>query len=203
VNQQDRAVSSVIATILMVAIVVILAAAVSVSFFDVTENIREPAPNIADTTGDFDVGAGGFQSDQIVRITHSAGDSVPIEEIEIIVRASGPDSDLPREARLVNLPSEGTDIDDRNIEGESDLIDQSSNPVGGSGPANLLITSQDPNVWSAGKTIQFRIPTGGADFRKGEDIPLSGLNGPDADELEITIVHTPSNAIISEHTFRS
>ena len=195
-DQQDRAVSSVIATTLMVAIVVLLAAAISVSFLDVTEDLREPAPNVADTTGEFDVGADGFQSNQIVRITHLAGDSVDIKEIKIIVRASGPGSNLPKEARLVNLPSDGSDISEKNIDGQSGLIDKTSNPIGGAGPPNLLITSQDSDVWSAGKTIQFRIPTGGADFR---DPPVDSDN--EADTLEVVIVHTPSNSVLSEHTF--
>ena len=192
----DRGVSEVISVIMMVAIVVILAATASVFFLDSAEVITEPAPNVADTTGNFDIGVDGYQSDQIVRITHLAGDSVDINEIEIIVRASGPASSLPKEARLVDLPSEGSDIDEKNIDGKSELIDEGPNPIDGAGPPNLLITSQDSNVWSAGKTIQFRIPTGGADFREDP-------NGPEADELEVIIVHTPSNAIISEHTFRS
>lgn len=197
-DRQNRAVTPVISTILMVAVVIILAATISVSFLYVAEDIPEPTPNVADTTGSFDVGADGFQSDQIVRITHLAGDSVDINEIEIIVRTSGPGNNLPREARLVNLPSEGSDIDEKNIDGQIELIDKTSNPIGGTGPPNLLITSQDTNTWSAGKTIQFRIPTGGADFR---DPPPNYNTNNEADELEVVIVHTESNGILSEHTF--
>jgi len=200
-GRENRATTPVISTVLLVAIVVILTVTLSVFVSGVTEDINDPAPNIADTTGDFDVGASGYQSDQIVRIAHLAGDSVTIGELEIIVRVRGPDSTLPSEARLVNLPAEGSSIDDKNIDGENMLIDRGPNPLGGAGPPHLLITSQNANAWSAGKTIQFRIPTGGADFREGEDIPSSGLNEPDADELEVVIVHTPSNSILSEHTF--
>jgi flagellin-like protein len=197
-GMQNRSVSPVISVILMVAIVVILAAVLSTFVLDSTESLDDPAPNVADTTGEFDVGVDGFQSDQIVRITHVAGDSVEIDKIEIVVQASGPGSNLPREARLINLPSEGSDIDEKNIDGNLGLIDKGSNPIGGAGPPNLLITAEDSNVWSAGKTIQFRIPTGGADFRDPPDLEN---NDGEAEELEVVIVHTPSNSILSEHTF--
>jgi FlaG/FlaF family flagellin (archaellin) len=60
----------VIATILTVAIVVVLAAVASVSFIDVANNLREPAPNVADTTGDFELETDGYRTNQVVRITH-------------------------------------------------------------------------------------------------------------------------------------
>ena len=192
----SRAVSPVISVILMIAIVVILVATASVFMFDSGLGVDEPAPNIADTTGEFVVDDPSPLSNQIVQITHRGGDNVAVEELKIIVRASGPDSDLPREARLVNLPAEGSSIDEKNIEGSDELIDESHNPIGGVYPPNLLITSQDTNVWSATGTIQFRISTGGADFRIEDN-----NTDPEADTLEVIIVHTPSNTIISEHAF--
>ena len=187
----NRGVSSVIGVILMVAVVVILAAIVSVAAFGFVSDINEPAPNVADTTGEFELETDAFQSNQIVRIIHRGGDSVAVEEMEIIVRASGPGVDT--EARLVDLPAEDWSIDSNNVQGDKDLIDSTSRSPGGSKIQNQVIVSADSNVWSAGDTIQFRIKTGIADFRPGED--------PDADELEVLIVYTPSNAIISEHTF--
>jgi FlaG/FlaF family flagellin (archaellin) len=173
----------------MVAIVVLLAATVSVFFFDVTEDINEPPPNVADTTGEFVPGV----DEQVVRITHVAGDSVPVEEIEIIVRASGPGDDLPTEARLVDLPSDGffgfSIDDDNNVEGNKNLIS------GGPDAARIIVVD-DTNTWSAGKTIEFEINVGGADFTdsaKGTD--------EEAEKLEVIIIHTPSNSILSEHTF--
>jgi len=58
---------------------------------------------------------------------------------------------------------------------------------------NSVVISDGINVWSAGQTITFRINTSTADFREGET--------PDADELEVVIVHTPSGSIISQNTF--
>jgi flagellin-like protein len=170
-TEQDRAVTPVISTILMVAIVVVLAATVSVFILGITEDINDPAPNVAQTSGEFEAGA----SAQRVRITHTAGESVPAEEIEIIVRASGPGVDA--EARLVNLPT----------------FDEEKDPENIISFFNREIESDDPSTWSAGDTIQFEINSGGADFRDGED--------PAADELEVVIVHTPSNAIIVRKTF--
>jgi FlaG/FlaF family flagellin (archaellin) len=175
---------------MVVAVVVILAAIVSVAAFGFMSDINEPAPNVADTAGEFEAGA----DNQVVRITHIGGDSVPAEEIEIIVRASGSGDDLPLEARLVDLPSDGfgTKIDDTNIQGD-DFLDQ-----GTSSPDDQIIVEEDSDIWEAGDTIQFVIASSGngADFT---DPPTYDDN--EADTLEVIIVHTPSDAIISESTF--
>jgi FlaG/FlaF family flagellin (archaellin) len=175
----------------MVAIVVILAATVSVFVLDVGEEINDPAPIVEDTTGAFELETDAFQSNQIVRITHLAGDNIPVEEMELLVRASGPDVDT--QVRLVDLPAEDWSIDSSNMQGDTTLIDSTSRTPGGAKIQNQVIVSGDSNVWSAGDTIQFRIKTGVADFRAGET--------PDADTLEVVIVHTESNSILSENTF--
>ena len=189
-SQEDRAVTPVVSTILMVVLVVILAATTSVAFFTFTENINEPAPIVGDTTGEFE--AGGELDQQLVRIKHIAGEDIAVEDLEIIVRVSGPSLDT--EARLVDLPTDSffsTAIDSSNIQGDDSIIDTRS-----SAP-NQIIVPADSNMWTAGDTIQFRISVSGADFRD----PPKG-NNPKADQLEVIIVHTPSNAIISENTFR-
>lgn len=102
----------------MIAIVVALFPTVSVALFGTAENIREPAPNAADTAGGFEVGSDPDK--QVVRITHIPGDSIGIEEIEIIVRASGPSADLPTGVRLVDFPGDGTqprNLADEDIQG--------------------------------------------------------------------------------------
>jgi len=176
----------VVSTILMVAIVVILAVIVSVSFFDITDNINEPAPVVGQTSGEFEPGP------QRVRITHIAGESIPAEELEVVIRATGPD--INSEARLVNLPAEGSDIDIVNIEGDTGLIDKGFGERGPSDPNQVIIEDYptDDNTWDPSETIQFGINVGGADFR--------GSN-PDADELTVLIVHTPSEAVIVRKTF--
>jgi flagellin-like protein len=186
---ENRSVSPVISVIMMVAVVVILAAVLSVIVFDFTEGLDHPAPVVGQTSGEFEPGSDS--DDQIVRITHIAGDRVNVENIEIIVQASGPSLDA--NARLVDLPADSyfsNAIDSTNVQGD-DIIDTSN------GAPNQVIVPADPDIWAAGDTIQFRIKVGGADFREPPD-----RTGPEADELEILIIHTPSGAIISEHAFR-
>lgn len=190
-DADHRGVSSVVGILLMVAIVVILAAIISVVAFGVEDRLHEPAPNVAQTSGEFTPGA----DEQEVRVTHLAGDSVTVANIEVIVRASGPNLDT--ETRLVNLPAEGSDLDAENIQGDAGLISEGFGDAGPADPNQVIIEEYpaDDNIWSAGDTIQFEINVGGADFR---DPPVSG---PKAEELEVIIVHTPSNAIIFEDTF--
>jgi len=172
----DKGVSSVISVILMVAIVVILAATSSVFILDFDERITEPAPNIADTTGEFVIEDPDVFANQFVRITHRGGDSVAVGTIEIIVRVdTSDDDDFPKEARLIGLP----DPDERG----DNLVDSNRINVGF-------------ETWAAGRTIEFRINTSEADFRVDKN-----NTGPEADTLEVIIVHRPSNAIISEHAF--
>jgi FlaG/FlaF family flagellin (archaellin) len=169
----------------MVAIVVILAATTSVYVLDLTGDLNDPAPNVAQTSSKFIPG----EDEQKVRVTHVAGDEINVENIEIVVRASGPGVDA--EARLVNLPSDDTTLDGQNLKDPDGLISESGDP-------RVVVEDvpADDNVWDAGETIIFAINVGGADFRE----PPEGDN-PNADKLEVVIVHTPSNAIIVRKTF--
>lgn len=185
--EPNRAVSPVISVILMVAITVILTATISVFVLGFTEDLNDTAPTVGQTTGEFV--AGGDRDDQVVRITHVAGDSVAVEEIEIIVRASGPGVDT--EAQLVNLPSASSSrLLNENIDGDDNLIDQRF------GSAELIV-DDGTGVWSAGETIEFRISVTTADFT---EFPTYD----DADELEVAVVYTDaeSSAILFEETFR-
>ncbi|TSD13477.1 type IV pilin [Haloglomus irregulare] len=195
-SRQDRAVTPVISTILLVAIVVILAAVISVPSFGVAADLREPAPNVADTTGEFVVGSD--VDEQVVRITHVAGDDVDISNVEIIIRISGPD--VNTEARLVDLPGDGSfdrTLADKNVKKEDNinLINQVGPAFGQAYEGDQVIVVDDDNTWSAGDTIQFSLNGDAANFDESPD------PGVDADTLEITIVHTPSNSILAEHTF--
>ena len=124
-------------------------------------------------------------------ITHVAGDSIEVENMEIIVRVFGPEQKLLNEVRLINLPADSTTFcpdgvfAPNNFQGDPWLISQGCAP-------NQVLTSADSNTWSSGRTIQFQIRSSRADFSPGGG----------ADELEVIIVHTPSKAIISEHVFR-
>jgi len=192
VIQQDRAVTSVISTILMVAIVVILAATVSMFALGFVEKLNEPAPQVAQTTGEFVVGP----NDQAVKVNHIGGNSVMVKNIEIIVHASGPG--VNKKERLINLPSTGHAISSANLNEDNGLIAKGYGDDGYDDPNQVIIEDYptDNNIWESGETIRFEINSGdnGADFRESES--------PHANELEVAIVHTKSNAIISEHMFR-
>jgi len=189
----NRAVSPTISVILMVAIAVILTATISIFVLGFTEDLNDTAPVVGQTSGEFVPGA----DEQEVLITHVAGDSVAVENMEIVVRATGPDVDS--ETRLVNLPAEGSDIDSVNIEGDTGIISEGPGESGPSDPNQVIIEDYptDDDLWDAGETIQFEINVGGADFRESP-------NGPEADGLEVTIVYTDtdSTAILFEDTFR-
>ena len=173
----NRGVSPVIGVILVVAVVVILVATVSIFVFGFTGVVTEPAPNVADTTGEFVIDEGKAGDNQFVLITHRGGDDVAVRDIEIVVRADAAgDDEFPKEARLVDFPDpEENDPDNIIDSGESDI---------------------NFDTWRAGQTIEFRINTGDADFRVDEN-----NIGPEADTLTVRIVHTPSGAIIPEQTF--
>lgn len=184
-SKAGRGVSSVIGIILMVAVVVILAATISVPFFSIVEGLNQPAPNVADTTGEFE--AGGEFDQQVVRITHIAGEGVALDELEIVVRASGESMD-DTQVRLVNLPPDLSTFDEDSYEGNDGL-------ASGQGVTDGVLFD-DSSTWNTGQSINFRIPVGAADFR---DPPVG--NNPEADKLEVIIVHTPSGSIISRNTF--
>lgn len=112
--------------------------------------------------------------------------------MEIIVRAFGSGSDFPKEALLTNLPSDGSfsrSIDSNDVLGNN-LVDSTGGQFTKNYGGDQIIVADDSNVWSAGSTIQFRINSGEANFKD--------LN---ADRLEVTIVHTPSNSVLKENTF--
>ncbi|WP_324663680.1 type IV pilin N-terminal domain-containing protein [Haloarcula sediminis] len=182
VPTSERGVTPVVSNLLLVAIVVILAAVVSVFALGVAEDTNEAGPVVSESSGEFV--AGGNRTDQVVRISHVAGDDVPVESIEIVVRA--PDCDT--EARLVDLPSSGDDntIDSSHIEGDTSLIDK------GPGQAGDLIGSETNNVFTAGETIEFRVAIGGCDFRVAGN-----------DSLTVLVVHTRSDSILIEKELRA
>lgn len=59
--QQDRAVTPVISTILMVAIVIILATVISTFALGLAENLTDPAPTVGQTSGEFEPGSDSDQ----------------------------------------------------------------------------------------------------------------------------------------------
>ena len=177
-SSSPRAVSPVIAIILMVAIVVILAATVSVFALGFTENINKPGPIVGQSTGELvpqDGSDGG-----IVRLTHIAGDSLDVSKLEIVVEATCVGG--KKQARLVNLPDNAVGFGSPDsIEGPDPEIFDSFSPEGGQ-----LDTSADGTL-SAGETATFRLKKGGCELNSGNTVT-------------VRVVHTPTNSVVIEQT---
>ena len=169
-----RGVTSTVAVVLLVAVTVIVAATVSATVLGLGSELREPGPTVGESSGRLVADAGG-SSDQIVRLTHEAGDPVPVGEIEVVVRIPVCDA----EGRLVNLPAEGGDLDDKYDEGD-DVFDNSANSV--SGPIGEDGRTVD-GEWTAGETAEFRIAKGECDIGAG-------------DTVVVRVVHEPSGSVV-------
>jgi len=186
----DRGVSSAVSTILLVAIVIVLASTVSVSALGVLEAIQEPAPNVAQSSGRF-LPQDGYDGG-IVRITHVSGDAVAVSEIEIVVRAECAAG--RKEGRIVGLPAgSGNAIreTDGQIEGDN-IFDERSlnaidNAVEGIDDGGALLQG---GRYTAGDHILFRIPSDKCSLDPGSSV-------------SVRLVHVPSQAIIVDKDLRA
>jgi len=183
----SRGVSSVISTVLLVAVAVVLAATISTFALLFAEDVEQPAPAIGQSSGEF-VG-GTADGDQIVRITHLAGDTVPVSEIEIVVDA--PQCDVS-EARIVDLPVKDLYLGfSQNIAYGEDLIDTS--PTGFQPETEFgVLDAENPDEFEAGSFFEFRINSKEANCGPG------GSGFADGDTVTVEVVHTPTNTIIIE-----
>lgn len=182
-RDRDRAVLPVISTILLVAIVVILTVTISVFVLGLGEDIRDPAPNVAQSSGEL-ITQDGFDGG-IVRITHVAGDPVEVENMEIAVDATDA---CDGTARIVNLPSEyenfGFDgFAKENLQNKDESIISQGNFFS-TWDIGVLHETND-NTFSAGSSFELRIKKG--------DCPLK-----ENDVVTVRVIHEPSNSVIIE-----
>ena len=174
-GRDRRAASPVVGVVLVVALVVIVAAGVGWAGLGFSEQLREPAPNVAESNGEFvaDPGITG----QIVRLTHVAGDSMAISNIEILVDAECADGDA--QGRIVSLPPDGNSLNAENIEG-TDFFDESSFRSD-----RTVLRSDTTNTLSAGEFIQFRMISGACEV-------------PAGNKVSVRVIHTPSESVVIE-----
>jgi len=176
----DRAASPVVGVVVLVAMVLIVAATVGWAGLGFSEQLREPAPNVAESTGNLETQVGA--NDGIVRITHVAGESVNVENIEIVVDAT---SACGKRERLINLPEKGTysgRFDDSNV--ESEWINNSM--IDGGFNANLgVLDSRTSNTFDAGSSFEFRITGGKCQLEPG-------------DTITVRVIHTLSESVVIE-----
>lgn len=197
--RQNRAVSPAISTILVVAIVVILAATISVFVLGLGENLQDTSPVVGQSTGELEPVDGG--SGGIMTVTHIAGDSIEVRNIEIVVDATDA---CGKQVRVINLPASfsgqyygGRQFnDDQNFQGDNDLLAEGYLPQFNQEEwdARVLMDTTEnsfnspDNTLSPGDSFQLRIASGGCDLNNG-------------DQVNLDVVHTPSESIIISKDF--
>ena len=177
-ERDKRAVSPVIGTILMVAVVVALGAVVGMMALGIgSENTDGGGPNYYSTQVDGVVEIGTYCAsgpDEMVMVNHGGGDSVPVEDLELKIELDG------EQARLTNFPidSSSPGLDSKHVEGNEDLIYSSTNCMRGE---MRTTTGDDP--WDVTETLGFQIPSSQVD---GTQI------------AEITVIDTQQEAQIAQ-----
>lgn len=181
-TRESRGASSVIGVILMVALVVILAVVIGTFSLGFVDELRDPGPNIAQSSGEFipqDGNDGG-----LVLLTHEAGDSVQIEKLEIAVQVECADG--TKRGRIVNLPA-GTGNAIRRSDGQikgDNIFDERSlntidNAVNRINDGGALLKTR----YTTGETILFRIPESKCELTPGS-------------KTTVRVIHTPSESVI-------
>lgn len=170
----SRGASPVVAVVLLVAVVTILATTVSVVAIGFADQVDEPVPVVARSSGALvsDV-AGG--TDQTVTLAHEGGEAVPVADLEIAVDAGDA---CGATARLVALPTNR--LRTGNVEGD-DILDNSYGGIGGE-----IDTSGD-GTWTAGESVWFRLASTECRLDEG-------------DRLTVRVVHTRSGGVVVEET---
>lgn len=172
---ERRGVSSAIAVVLVVALVVVLAGVVGAYAFGFAEDLRDPSPNVAESKGELLANDESRFGDQIVRLTHVAGDSIEVRNVQIVVAVEG--RTCTARSRIVDLPANR--LNESHVEGD-DVFDGRDVELG-------AIDGEDDGVWSAGEFVRFRIAVGDCELHEG-------------DEVRIRIVHRPTDSILIEET---
>lgn len=166
----------------MVAIVVILAATMSVYGLGFADDITQPGPLVGQSSGTLEPNPPGSGSDNgFVSIRHVAGDTIQTANMEIVVDATDA---CGKRGRLVNLPVDGYSgnaIGSTNIE-DDDIFDGRPPYFGGPEYSALQETE-----YAAGDEILFRIPNNDCPVRNG-------------DKVIVRVVHTPTNSVVIEDT---
>lgn len=185
-SRDRRGVSPVISVILMAAVVVVLAATISVFVLGFGEQIQDPSPSVAQSSGEF-VEQNGT-SGAIVRIQHLAGDPVSVDNLEIAVDATDA---CGKRARIVNLPGPEPPrtattptyfpFDDNNfVRGAESFISEGT--VEQQWNAGVL-HKETSSRFDAGSFFEFRIISTKCAVTQGE-------------QITVRVIHLPSDATI-------
>ena len=137
----DRGQSNVLGEVLLVGVAVVVAATLAVAAFGFGETVDDPAPTIAESSGDLRAFEDG-SDEQVVRIYHEAGDPVPVETVEIAVDARAA---CGQAGRITDLPANRLRAE--NVRGDAAMFDQSYAGLEGALETERL---------TAGDRIEFR-----------------------------------------------
>lgn len=183
----ERGVTPVVGVVLLVGLTLLLAASVSVAAVGVAGDLTNPAPTVSQASGEYDryAAGGGRYTEQVIRITHEAGDTLTVSDLELAVDASDA---CGKAGRLVNFPIEGDDPRpaSRYVRGD-DIFDNSANSV--EGPIGTGDVDDD-GEWSAGETVQFRLSTSECPLASGE-------------EVTVRVVHVPTESVVIKAPIRA
>jgi FlaG/FlaF family flagellin (archaellin) len=174
----DRALTSLVGVVALVALVVVLASGVLAAGLAVG-SLDAPPPSVtvdAEPIPAACVGCG--PDDQRLRLIHRGGEDLPMAETELVVVAPGHDP-----ARLVDLPLSANCLGDGHVEGP-DIFDGSCGRV--AGPLTTVGADID-GTWSAGETAVVRLRKGAVRLAPGA-------------EAAVRVVHAPAGHVVAERT---
>lgn len=177
-GSDERAVTPVVAVVLIVGLTVVLAAIVGGTIATVENRLDDPAPTVAHSTATFEIGPSVGCNDNAVKIVHEGGEPVLPDDISVVVRLP----ETGATARLAQLPVTGSQLAAHNIVGDSANVVY-DNCVGGA-------IANGGAVWTAGKAVKFELNAGGGTIER-------------RDPIEVAVVHEPSNAIIVDERLRA
>lgn len=170
-----------VAVVLLVAVTVVLAGTVFVFVDGAAEGLRQPAPQVAQSSAEFrtqDGFAGG-----VVRVTHEGGDPVPVTNVRVIVDTSGVAGCNTDRAEIRNLPS----TRDGGGYAESNLAAGDDSPISEGGSraewsAGALHADTGPN-FAVGDSFEFRLTSSECPVTAGETVVVTVVHEPSRQEI--------------------
>jgi FlaG/FlaF family flagellin (archaellin) len=173
----ERAVSSVVGTVLLIALAAVLATGV-LAAGSAMNSLADPPPTVVVDADEISAACAGCgPRDQVVRLTHQSGDAVSMADSSIVV--SVPTRE--QTGRLVALPLALNCLRDSHVDG-TDLFDGRCGRV--SGAVTAVGTDAD-GVWRAGESLSFRL-------RK------SAVRLAPDDDVVVRLRHVPSGTVVTE-----
>jgi len=163
-----RAGSTVVGVVLLVGLTVTLAAAGG-AFLAFGSALGEPPPRVA-FEASLDA-TDGWPDGQRLRLVHEAGEPLPVETVALVVELDRTGA----RARLSGFPTRR--LTGENVRG-SEVFDN-----GYAGVDGALDAAHTDGEWASGEQTSVRIAQGDLDVRPG-------------DTGRVTVIHTPTNAIL-------